>query len=214
MTIGSGKQLNFIFDYHTPEPKADFLFLEQSFRAEKIKSNDLDLMRECQQAVGSGRFAVKPHPRNPENLPYQLGLTRKYTSNAPWELFLFNEAPAHFTIVTVCSNAALTSRIVFDMDINTVMLYELFEGKVLWQEDAVLKRYLYNFHTRFAGRNYYVPKTIYELRYILRYLGGEYGPVSESFGDHTRLSGGEFSGKSGGLGALPDLEGIGNPAGG
>ena len=166
--------LNFIFDYKPSSQSADVIFLEQSFRAEGLKNNDIDLMRECQQAAGPGRFVVKPHPRNPENLPFQLGLTRKYESDAPWELFLLNEDPARKTIVTVCSNAALTGRIVFGLDINTVMLYRLFHGKVLWQEDEVLKRYLQKFRRQFAGENYYVPETVYELRNTLRYLGGRH----------------------------------------
>ena len=166
--------LNYFFDYRPPSERADFLFLEQSFRAEGLKNNDIELMRECRQTVGPGRFVVKPHPRNPENLPYQLGLTGKYTCDAPWELFLLNEDPAERTIITVCSNAALTGRLVFGMDMNTVMLYPLFQGKVLWQEDAVLKRYLRTFHRQFAGKNYYVPQTVYELRHILSYLGGRH----------------------------------------
>ena len=169
------KILNYIFDYKGPEQFADFIFLEQSFRAEGIKSNDIDLMRECMNQVGSNRFVVKPHPRNPENLPFYLGITRKYTSYAPWELFLLNEDMKNKTIITVCSNAALTGSLVFGMDVNTVMLYKLFKGRVLWKEDHILKKYLNNFKRRFSGDNYYIPKTIYELRNILRYLGGSNG---------------------------------------
>ncbi len=168
--------LNFIFDYRPPRDEPDFLFLEQSFRAEGIKSNDLMLMEECRRAVGAGRFAVKPHPRNPENIPQQMGLTRKYTSDVPWELFLLNEDPVDRTVITVCSNAALTGRIVFGLDMRTVMLYKLFQGKVLWQEDAVLRRYLRKFQDQFAGKRYYVPQTFEELRHILQYLGGSHEP--------------------------------------
>lgn len=164
--------LNYIFDYKPPRERPDFLFLEQSFRAEGIRSNDLSLMQECLQAVGADRFAVKPHPRNPKNVPYQMGLTRKYSVTAPWELFLLNEDVSKQTIITVCSNAALTGRLVFGLDIPTVMLYPLFQGKVLWKEDAILKRYLRKFQDEFAGSNYYVPQTLYELRHILAYLGG------------------------------------------
>lgn len=166
----------------------DFIFLEQSFRAEGIKTNDLALMQLCQQTVGPGRFLVKPHPRNPENLPFQLGLTRKYPTGAPWELFLLNESPDRRTIITVCSNAALTSRIVFGMDINTLMLYRLFEGKVLWKEDAILKQYLRKFRRQFAGKNYYVPQTIYELQDILKYLGGRHESTNQSFHHYPCLS--------------------------
>lgn len=166
--------LNYIFDYRRPQDPADFIFLEQSFRAEGIKSNDIQLIQECRETVGPGRFVVKPHPRNPENLPFQLGLTRKYADDAPWELFLLNENPEKIAVITVCSNAALTSRIVFGSDMDTVMLYPLFEGKVLWKEDAILKQYLRKFQRQFAGKNYYVPQTIYELRNILSYLGGRH----------------------------------------
>lgn len=167
------ERLNYIFDYRRPDWCADFLFLEQSFRAEKIKTNDLELMEECRQTVGSARFAVKPHPRNPENLPLQRGLTRKIAGDAPWELFLLNEQPREITVITVCSNAALSSRLLFGMDIHTVMLYRLFQGKVLWKEDDRLAQYLRRFRRQFAGKQYYVPETVYELRSILGYLGGQ-----------------------------------------
>lgn len=164
--------LNGIFGYHAPESNADFIFLEQSFRAENIRTNDIELMQLCRDAVGPERFIVKAHPRNTDNLPALLGLTRRYLAGVPWELFLLNEDPSRYTVITVCSNAALTPRIVFGMDINTVMLYPLFEGRVLWKEDEVLRRYLRTFQLQFAGQNYYVPRTVYELRETLRFLGG------------------------------------------
>ena len=167
--------LNFIFQYRPLENPADFLFLEQSFRAEGIKGNDLELMKECQQIVGSSRFAVKPHPRNPENLPLRLGLTRPYLDDTPWELFLLNQSPEGLCLLTVCSNAALTGRLVFHLDIPTVLLYRLFTGKILWKEDVVLKKYLRRFEDRFAGKNCFVPKSYRELKHILDYLGGKNG---------------------------------------
>ena len=164
--------LNYIFSYTKPESQEDFIFLEQSFRAEGIKGNDLAFMKECRDVIGRENFLVKPHPRNTENLPYQMGLSRRCPDSVPWELFLLNEGTANKTIITVCSNAALTGRIVFGMDIPTVMLYQLYQGKVLWKEDETLWRYLRIFRNQFAGPHYYVPQTIYELRCILRYLGG------------------------------------------
>ena len=165
--------LNEIFAYRPPEIRSDFIFLEQSFRAENIRTNDLDLMRLCRDAVGPERFTVKPHPRTTDDLPALLGLTHRYPAGVPWELSLLNGEAAHCTVITVCSNAALTPRIVFGMDLNTVMLYPLFEGRVLWKEDDVLRRYLRAFQLHFAGRNYFVPRTVYELREILGFLGGK-----------------------------------------
>ena len=190
---------NYIFDYQSPEEDADFLFLEQSFRAEGLETNDVELMELCQETVGAGRFVVKPHPRNPENIPFQLGLTRKYSNSAPWELYLLNEDMRDKTILTVCSNAALTGRIVFQMDIPTVMLYPLFEGKVLWKEDALLRRYLRKFQRQFAGEHYYVPQTAYELKHILTYLGGRHEQSSKGFCDYSSVPGGELSGAGGGF---------------
>lgn len=162
--------LNDVFDYRGVKKHPSFLFLEQSFRAENIACNDLELMKLCQQIVGPGNFAVKPHPRNPRNLPYERGLTGKYRNEAPWELFLLNEYPQNQTILTVCSNGALTGRIVLGMDIPTVMLYRLFQGRVLWKEDEILQKYLHKFRVQFAGKNYFVPETVYELKSILNYL--------------------------------------------
>lgn len=167
---GLKELLNYIFAYQRGDMWENFIFLEQSFRAEGIKSNDIALMEACQSAVLPGNFIVKPHPRNQKNLPFELGLSRKYDSRIPWELFLMNEPAGRFHLITVCSNAALTGRIVFGMDMDTVMLYRLFEGRVLWKEDEVLMRYLQKFYRQFAGENYYVPKTSYELKNILQYL--------------------------------------------
>ena len=75
------------------------------------------------------------------------------------------------TVITICSNAALTSRIVLGIEINTVMLYELYNGKVLWKEDLILKKYLDKFRKEFAMEKYYVPRTIYELRNTIKFLG-------------------------------------------
>lgn len=171
--------LNFVFDYHPAQQIPPFLFLEQSFRAEGIQTNDLKLMKECKQSIRPGDFLIKPHPRNPFNIPQEQGLTRRYSDTAPWELFLLNEDLRHTAVITVCSNAALTSRLLFGKDIHTVMLYKLFEGKVLWKEDAVLKRYLKNFYRQYGAQNYYVPRTVYELRNILAYLGELLGGTDE-----------------------------------
>ena len=191
--------LNAVFDYKSPKEDEDFLFLEQSFRAEGLKTNDIQLMKLCRETVGAGRFVVKPHPRNPENLPFQLGLTRKYPNDAPWELYLLNENMENKKILTVCSNAALTGRIVFQMDIPTVMLYPLFEGKVLWKEDDLLRRYLRKFQRQFAGKNYYVPQTAYELKHILTYLGGRHEQSDKSFCDYSSVPGGKLPGAGGGF---------------
>ncbi len=164
--------MNAVFAYQKPRQWEDFLFLEQSFRAEGITTNDLSLMEECRHTIGEGRFLVKPHPRNKENTAFEQGLTRKYDCDVPLELILLNGDARRWNLLTVCSNAALTGRLVFGLDIPTVMLYRLFLGKVLWKEDAVLMRYLRKFWREFSGRHYYVPGTVYELRNILEYLGG------------------------------------------
>ena len=167
--------LNFIFDYRPPRELPPFLFLEQSFRTENIQGNDLELMARCQQVVGPGNFGVKPHPRNGDNLPQSMGLTRKIDLSAPWELFLLNQEREIPTVITVCSNGALSGRICLGLDTSTVMLYKLYTGKVLWKENEILARYLETFRRQFAGKQYYVPQTVYELESILKYLGGQHG---------------------------------------
>ena len=151
------------------------MFLEQSFRAEGIPGNDLELMRLCQQAVGPGNFGVKPHPRNGDDLPQRLGLSRRVELRVPWELFLLNEGPDRCCLVTVCSNGALSGRLCLGLDGNTVLLYKLYTGKVLWKENHTLARFLEAYRRQFAGGNTYVPQTSYQAASILKFLGGQYG---------------------------------------
>ena len=60
------------------------------------------------------------------------------------------------------------------LDIPTIMLYKLFDGKVLWKEDDILKRFLDEFYKGYAGKNYFVPQTVYQLRNTIEYLGGRH----------------------------------------
>ena len=166
------RTLNFLFDYHRPRWVPPFLFLEQSFRAEGIQGNDLELMELCRRTVGPQRFGVKPHPRNRDCLPQTLGLSRPLDLAVPWELFLLNERELP-TVMTVCSNGALSARLCLDLDTDTVLLYRLYTGKVLWKENDVLARFLEGYRRRYAGRRTYVPETEYELQDILRHLGGQ-----------------------------------------
>lgn len=166
------KKLNFIFSYK-PGAGRDyrFIFLEQSFRAEGIKSNDIELIKECSEAAGDKGFIVKPHPRNADNLAFELGLCRGFYKSYPFELELLN-SDSDSVIITVCSNAALTPKLMMDKDTPTIMLYKLFEGKVLWKEDDILFKFLEQFYNLYAGPYYFVPRTIYELRNTIKYLGG------------------------------------------
>ena len=65
--------LNYIFDYQKPEERMDFIFLEQSFRAEGIQTNDLALMR----ALPAGRrprpVPGKAPPAQPGKHPLSIG---------------------------------------------------------------------------------------------------------------------------------------------
>ncbi|MGI6254826.1 MAG: hypothetical protein ACOYJZ_04260 [Acutalibacter sp.] len=166
------KVLNFLFDYHPPRWMPSFLFLEQSFRAEGIRGNDLELMALCRETVGPERFGVKSHPRNEDCLAQNLGLSRPLGMTGPWELFLLNERNLP-KVVTVCSNGALSARLCLGLDEDTVLLYRLYNGKVLWKENDTLTRFLESYRRRYGGKRTYVPETKYQLQDILHHLGGE-----------------------------------------
>ena len=153
--------LDHLFQYRPLDIPEDVVFLEQSFRAENIPCNDLELMELCRQALGPGRFLVKPHPRNGENLAAEKGLSRPWRDSVPWELYLLHGDCREKTVVTVCSNGALTGRLALcpPSGERTVLLYRLFEGKVLWKEDALLRQYLERFRREFQGRGVLVPQT-------------------------------------------------------
>ena len=55
------------------------------------------------------------------------------------------------------------------------------------------KQYLRKFRRQFAGNNYYVPQTVYELQDILMYLGGRHEPTDQSFHHYSRVSGRKLS---------------------
>lgn len=163
--------LNFVFDYQPPRHMPPFLFLEQSFRAEGISGNEGELMALCQDALGPGRFGVKTHPRNGA----AAAPARRVDLPAPWELYLLNLGRQAPTVVTVCSNGALSGRLCLGLETPVVLLYPLYTGKVLWKEDEPLGRFLRAFVKLRGGESCHVPRTVFELENLLRYLGGDYG---------------------------------------
>ncbi len=164
---------NFVFDYQPPALPETFIFLEQSFRAEQLETNDRELMQLCREHAGRAGFVVKPHPRVSGASAWELGLSRPFPAPAetPWELFLMNGDLDGKVLLTVCSSAALSSRLLFNRPLPTLLLYPLFRGRVLWKEDAVLRRYLRRFMQQYAPPCFYAPQTKFELAHIMRYYG-------------------------------------------
>ena len=84
-------------------------------------------------------------------MPQRVGLSRRAELRVPWELFLLNEGPDRCCLVTVCSNGALSGRLCLGLDGNTVLLYKLYTGKVLWKENHTLARFLEAYRRQFAA---------------------------------------------------------------
>ncbi len=119
---------NRIFQYDDTIDRYDrkYLFMEESFAAEGVPINDVQLLDRLAQRVGKDQIMVKIHPRNPVNRFAEEGyLTNKNTS-IPWELIVMNLTDvSDLTLITVASSSVLNPAMIFGKKIRAYSLYNL-----------------------------------------------------------------------------------------
>lgn len=154
------QKLNQAFNYNGEMIEEKCIFIEQPFLADNIKNNDIELIYHASQKLGFDNFSVRPHPRNPYNRAFRLGISKNNYSSTPWELIILNNDMKERILITVCSNAVLTPKMLFDEEVNVIMLYRLIKGKILWKETDVVIDFMQKFLDYYKDKNYMVPETM------------------------------------------------------
>lgn len=132
--------LNTVFDYDTARENFDapYIFLEESFRASAVPTDDLELVAKIADAVGRDRLIVKQHPRSPDERFSALGIRSTRASGIPWELIQMNENLTNATLLTISSGSALASALYFHEPVHARLLYRLTKCKPPMLDDAYL----------------------------------------------------------------------------
>lgn len=161
--------------FHTaPMPKEKYIFLEEAFTDDKIPSNDLELCLEIAEIVGKENMMVKLHPRNRINRFQAYGFKTMQQTAVPWEMLLMNHDIRKKILITISSNASITSKLIFHKDMNVIMLYKMFIGRTWLMTNQNFEQYHRRAVRKFneKRKNIYCPNSMEEIKEILNYIGG------------------------------------------
>lgn len=101
--------VNTLFDAHNlkDEYKEKIIFFEESYFADGIPVEDVQIVQQLAQLFGKDNIIVKIHPRNPINRFHQLGFKTNTDIAIPWEVIMLNRNIADKILVTIASGAAV-----------------------------------------------------------------------------------------------------------
>lgn len=105
------RYLKQIYDYERSNDRYDrpFIFFEESYYADGININDVELVKKIASIVGKDNILIKIHPRNSVNRFEALGYHTNKDTSVPWELIAICEDLADTVLITISSGSAVTS---------------------------------------------------------------------------------------------------------
>lgn len=110
--------LNKVFGYDVEGDSYDkkYLFMEESFFADRYPINDVEIVKGIAAAVGADNLMVKLHPRNSENRFTSLGIKTNTSFAIPWELIILNQKIEKCTLISISSSSILQQHLLFGMN--------------------------------------------------------------------------------------------------
>lgn len=116
--------LNTIFGYQDGVDTYDkkYIFMEESFFADKYPVNDVEMVQTLAEKVGKGNVMVKLHPRNGVNRFEDMGIKTNKVFSTPWELIVLNQNIQDCTLVTISSSSILQPYLIFGQPIQSIAL--------------------------------------------------------------------------------------------
>ena len=164
--------LNDIFDYNEDETfSKKYIFFEESYFADGIDINDVELVLKIADLVGKENLMVKLHPRNPVDRFTKLGIKTIGQSGIPWEVIVMNHDFSNNIFITIASGSILSPRIVFGDNIPTFMLYNCINilPPILKQKN--FQSFIEKFRDKYGKSDFYIPDNFDDFKNIIRKRG-------------------------------------------
>ncbi len=161
--------MNDVFEYNCDnnEYKQRYIFFEESFFCDGKEIDDLDLILKIADIVGKENILVKLHPRNKIDRFSKYGIKTNKSVGIPWEIIQMNNDFSDKVFLTISSGSVLGSRLYFDDNIKTYLLFNCTNKK----SDMVTENYL-NYldkvKNEFGMDKFIIPKNKDEFYDILR----------------------------------------------
>ena len=120
--------INFVFAYDEKqfEYERKYIFLEESFFAENLPINDMELVTQLVEHVGKDNIIVKIHPRNKINRFAENGFLTNKNTSIPWEVIVMNMPDmSEKVLITIASSAAINPFRLLGINSRVYSLYNL-----------------------------------------------------------------------------------------
>ena len=163
---------NEVFDY-TQNERFDrkYIFFEESYFADGIDIDDVELVLKVANLVGKENLMVKLHPRNPIDRFTELGIKTTGQSGCPWEVIVMNHDFSNNVFLTIASGSVLSPRIIFDDNISTFMLYNCTKILSPMLQKENFQKFIEKFRSKYGQNGFYIPESFDHFRNILRRSG-------------------------------------------
>ena len=118
--------INLIFEYEKMSDIYDrkYIFMEESFFADKVEIDDVSLLESFAKIVGKDNIMVKIHPRNAVNRFEDLGYKTNKDTFIPWELIILNQDISSKVLLTISSTSILNPIRLFGINVRAYSLYK------------------------------------------------------------------------------------------
>lgn len=151
---------------------ADYVYLEDFFFANLLRTNDLELVRALAEIVGVENLVVKRHPRDSVNRFAAFGIRDYPESKFPWEVQLLEEGFSRKTLVSVTSTALYSPFLVYGANMHVISLERMYKGENPELRDSGFVRFMGKVRAMIDadGIRVHRPRNVNELRDVLRYI--------------------------------------------
>lgn len=122
------EKVNYLFSYNeaVSEYKRKYIFLEESFFAENLPINDIELVEKLAERIGKDNIIVKIHPRNKVNRFAKKGFMTNKNTAIPWEVIVMNMSDmSEKVLITIASSSIINPLRLFGLNFRTYSLYNL-----------------------------------------------------------------------------------------
>lgn len=158
---------NKIFEYKNEFIKQKYIFFEESFFCDKKGIDDMEIILKIAEVIGKENLLVKLHPRNKIDRFEKYNIATNKTIGIPWELIQMNNDFSEKVLMTISSGSVLASRLYFNDNIKTFLLFNCTNTMSDMVNDKYLE-YMDNVKDCFGMEDFSIPQNENEFLKDLR----------------------------------------------
>lgn len=161
--------INDVFNYKNIRDNYSqkYIFFEESFFCDNKGIDDLELILKIADIVGKENLLVKLHPRNKIDRFEKYGISTNKTIGIPWEVIQMNNDFSDKVFLTISSGSVLASRLYFNDNIKTYLLFNCTEKMSDMVTDKYFE-YLDKVKIKFGLESFCIPNNKNEFFELLR----------------------------------------------